>query len=346
MLPLFLHRAFSPFMELVFFGGKGGVGKSTTAAATATYIASLAPQKRVLLISFDMAHNLSDLFDREIGDKTTQVMDNLWAIEPDADRYTEEFVSEFVSKSKELLMSMPIVRRLTDLEKYIDESFSAAAIPLAVKNSIFFEEIISNSTEYDVFVVDMPPTGNMISIFEVPKTSMQVLLKSTLETMDKVSEFMQTIRRFNPATWFRPQQEQKHRRNVAKDLVRMLRELDARGDTIMKLLREQSSLRFVSIPERPSFEEIRRASQLVGKYVRLDGVVINKIVPQGIPCPHCNGEHEHQQRYIRLIEETFAGKAIWKATRMDDEVIGIDRLMAFSRMLYPGGTLDEVRMPG
>ncbi|MEX2682798.1 MAG: ArsA family ATPase, partial [Candidatus Sigynarchaeota archaeon] len=172
--------------KLIFFGGKGGVGKSTTSAATAVYLAKLRPDKKIFLISFDIAHNLGDLFNMEIGDKITQVLPNLWAMEPDAERYTEDFVKVFVEKAKKLALDMPLVKKLTNLEQYIEESFSAASIPLAVKNSIFFDQILESENDFDMFIVDMPPTGNMVSIFEVPKTTMQVFLKSTLETMDKV----------------------------------------------------------------------------------------------------------------------------------------------------------------
>ncbi len=330
-------------VDLIFFGGKGGVGKSTTSAATAVHLAKLKPDKRILLISFDIAHNLSDIFNMDVGDKETKVLDNLWVIEPDADRYTEEFVKVFVEKAKELAYMAPLVKKITNLEQYIEESFSAASIPLAVKNSIFFEEIITKSDSYDLFVVDMPPTGNMISIFEIPKTTIQVFLKSTLETMDKVMEFMQTIRKFNPVYWFKPVSEK--RRNIAKELVQMLRELDARGDKIMKLLKYNSSLRFVTIPERPSFEEIKRAAQIVGKYTRLDGVVVNKIIHDGIECNFCQREAQNQKKYIKLIEDTFQGKKIWKGYKMDDEAIGMDKMLEFGRMIYQAQNFNDIVHP-
>ncbi|MFX0098230.1 MAG: ArsA family ATPase [Candidatus Hodarchaeota archaeon] len=329
--------------ELIFFGGKGGVGKSTTSAATATFLAKLKPDKKILLISFDMAHNLSDIFSLEIGDKITQILDNLWAIEPDAERYTEEFTKEFVEKARALVKTIPLVKQLSNLDEYIDETYSAASIPLAVKNSIFFEEIITKSQDYDIFVIDMPPTGNMISIFEVPKTSIQVLLKNTLETIDKVRKFVKTLKNLNPANWFRSTNEK--RKNLAKDLLEMLRELDRRGDKIIKLLKENSSLRFVSIPERPSFEEIKRASAIVEKYVKLDGVVINKIIQHDNGCPHCNMESINQKKYIKLIEDEFKGKKIWKGYKFDEEALGIEKMIEFAEIIYEGQDFDEILHP-
>ncbi|NMC08144.1 MAG: TRC40/GET3/ArsA family transport-energizing ATPase [Candidatus Lokiarchaeota archaeon] len=330
--------------KLIFFGGKGGVGKSTTSAATAVYLAKLNPEKKIFLISFDIAHNVGDLFDMEIGDKITQVLPNLWAMEPDADRYTEDYVRDFVEKAKKLMYDLPLVKKMTNLEQYIEESFSAASIPLAVKNSIFFDQILETENDYDIFVVDMPPTGNMVSIFEVPKTTMQVFLKSTLETMDKVLEFVAAMRKLNPANWFRPGANER-RKNQAAELLGMLKELDRRNDRIMRMLKTLSSLRFVTIAERPSYEEIRRAADLVKKYVPLEGIVINKLNHDGLDCKFCATETVHQKKYVKLIEETFKDKRIWRTWRVEDEVIGVAKLEAFARSLYEGETFETIIRP-
>ncbi len=335
------------FTRIIIFGGKGGVGKSTTSAATAVYLAKLNPEKKIFLISFDIAHNLGDLFDMEIGDKITQVLPNLWAMEPDADRYTEDYTKGFVEKAKKLLFDLPMVKKLTNLESYIEESFSAASIPLAVKNSIFFDQILASENDYDYFIVDMPPTGNMVSIFEVPKTTMQVFLKSTLETMDKVLEFVAAMRKMNPLNWFRPGANER-RKNQAAELLEMLKELDRRNDRIMRMLKTLSSLRFVTIAERPSYEEIRRAADLVKKYVPLEGVVINKLNPEYlIDCKFCATETVHQKKYVKLIEEDehFKDKKIWRAWRLENEVIGIDKLVDFAKALYKDETFEDIVRP-
>nr|MDO8109011.1 ArsA family ATPase [Candidatus Sigynarchaeota archaeon] len=330
--------------DILIFGGKGGVGKSTTSTATAVHLARLDPSKKIFIISFDIAHNLSDIFSVDIGDKIVQVLPNLWAMEPDAERYTEEFVHDFVVKAKKLALDMPLVKRLTNLDAYIEESFSAASIPLAVKNSIFFDEVLEKENEFDVIVIDMPPTGNMISIFEVPKTTMQVFLKTTLETMDNVLEFVSTMRKMNPLNWFRPGTSEK-RKNMAAELLGMLKELDRRNDRIMKLLKNNSSLRFVTIAERPSYEEIRRANDMTKKYVRLDGIVINKINPEGLDCQFCEKESVYQKKYIALIEDYFKGQKIWKSYRMDEEVIGLQQLQQFGERVYKDDDFNSIIHP-
>ncbi|MHA2473020.1 MAG: ArsA-related P-loop ATPase [Promethearchaeota archaeon] len=83
--------------KIIILGGKGGVGKSTISAATAVTLSDLVPEKKILLISFDMAHNLSDLFNSEIGNKMTSITNNLWAIEPDANEYAEKYTKNLIT---------------------------------------------------------------------------------------------------------------------------------------------------------------------------------------------------------------------------------------------------------
>jgi len=81
--------------KIIVLGGKGGTGKSTISAATAIRLSDLLPEKKILLISFDMAHNLSDLLSRDIGNKITPITSNLRAIEPDPNVYAEIYTNAF-----------------------------------------------------------------------------------------------------------------------------------------------------------------------------------------------------------------------------------------------------------
>src|SRR5271157_3407379 len=95
--------------RLIVLGGKGGVGKSSISAATALRIGQFASDKKVLLISFDIAHNLGDMFLMEVGDKITQLHENVYGIEPDPDKFAEEFTKVFAEKMRQLLLNMPLV---------------------------------------------------------------------------------------------------------------------------------------------------------------------------------------------------------------------------------------------
>ena len=89
MRPSFLEND----RRFVFFGGKGGVGKTTSAVACALYFAEQNPNKKILLVSTDPAHSVGDSLDQQIGDRTVPVqgVENLFAREADAERLLAEF---------------------------------------------------------------------------------------------------------------------------------------------------------------------------------------------------------------------------------------------------------------
>ena len=157
--------------KIIVLGGKGGVGKSSISAATAVLLSDLLPNKKILLISFDMAHNLSDLFKLEIGNKVTQLTKNLWGIEPDADSYARKYTKDLIEKMKILTKQMPLVGKIPQIEKFIDTTFTSDSIPLALKNAMFFQKILdaedvdTQDIKYDIIIADFPPTANMVTLF-------------------------------------------------------------------------------------------------------------------------------------------------------------------------------------
>ena len=166
---------------------------------------------------------------------------------------------------------MPLSKFIPDLEKFIDDTFQAKSIPLALKNAIFFQSILDadhpvnwmdsdqqneeNQGEkvpiFNIIVADMPPTGNMVALFEVPEDTMKHLLKYSLDIAASVQEFVQKIQKvgkvINPFNWFRNEQVTKEQRNLAKEILVMLHEMEARGQRISDLMKGIGSLRLVQL---------------------------------------------------------------------------------------------------
>ena len=143
--------------RIIVLGGKGGVGKSSISAATALKLSQLLPNKKILIISFDMAHNLSDLFLKEIGNKITQLSNNLWGIEPDPNIYAEEYTRNLLVKMKALMKQMPFVGFIPQIENFINTTFTSDSIPLALKNAIFFQKILdaedlTQEIQFDIII--------------------------------------------------------------------------------------------------------------------------------------------------------------------------------------------------
>lgn len=343
-------------MKLLIFGGKGGVGKSSISAATAVQLSNLLPKQNILLISFDIAHNLSDLFAQQIGNELTQITSNLWVIEPDPDLYAEKVTQRFGTLMRELLSATPIVKRMPKLEEYIQETFTADSMTLSLKNALFFQRIIDaddmiedmkeadsaisnfdllQKMKFDYIIADFPPTGNMISLFEVPKNTVQVVLKSTLRMFAEMKDFLKKIK--NAAKLLNPFSKEvtEEQKNRSKEILSIINDVEERAERVTTLMKESGSLRLVTMPEKPSYEELKRARELSKPYITLDAVHINRIIPQKYHrCDFCRQMREIQNKYIKDIETDFAEVMIWKSHMMKNEPIGLNGLQKLANEIF------------
>ena len=344
-------------MKLLIFGGKGGVGKSSISAATAVKLAELLPEdQKILLISFDIAHNLSDLFEKSIGNELTEIKSNLWVIEPDPDLYAEKVTERFGTLMRELLSSTPVVKRMPKLEEYIQDTFTTKSMSLSLKNALFFQRIIDaddiiedmkeadsaianfdslQKMKFDYIIADFPPTGNMISLFEVPKNTVQVVLKSTLQLFAEMKDFFKKIK--TAAKILNPfskgvTEEQKNR---SKEILAIINNVEKRAERLTILMKESGSLRLVTIPEKPSYEELKRARELTKPYMSLDAVHINRIIHTKYHrCDMCSQLRKIQDKYIKAIEADFSDVKIWKSHMLRKEPIGLRGLRKLADEIF------------
>ncbi|MBN2156090.1 MAG: ArsA family ATPase [Candidatus Lokiarchaeota archaeon] len=349
-------------MQLLIFGGKGGVGKSSISAATAVKLSELVPKtSNILLISFDIAHNLSDLFERPIGNELTQILPNLWAIEPDPELYAQKVTQRFGELMREFISSMPIVRKMPKLEEYIENTFTTKSMTLSMKNALFFQRIIDaddiiedmkdadsaiqnfdllQKMKFDYIVADFPPTGNMISLFEVPKNTIQIVLKSTLTLFSEMKEFFKNIQKatkiLNPFSKGTTEDQ----KNRSKEILEIINNVEKRAERVTNLMRESGSLRLVTIPEKPSYEELKRARDLTTSYINLDAVHINRIIHEKYHrCEMCRKVRKIQNKYIQAIESDFSNIMIWKSHMLLEEPIGLNGLKKLGNEIF-GSIID------
>lgn len=142
--------------KYLFFSGKGGVGKTTMAAATAVRMADSG--KKTLILSTDPASNLADVFEQPIGHRIREILPNLFAMEIDPDVATEEYREHVIGPMRGV---MP-----PDVMKVLEEQFrSACTVEIASFDR--FTDFLGK-TEFDVVIFDTAPTGHTIRLLELP----------------------------------------------------------------------------------------------------------------------------------------------------------------------------------
>lgn len=303
-------------MRILLFTGKGGVGKTTTAAATA--LACSDRGARTLVVSTDPAHSLGDAYGIELGDQPGPIdRRNLWGQQLDATERMEESWGEISAWLQEVFAWAGIdaieAEELSVLPG-LDEIFALADI-----------KAHAASGDWDVVVVDCAPTAETIRLLSLP---------------DILSWYMERLfplgRRVNKIV--SPALGRLTSLPVAGDEVfGATRRFYDRLEGVKELLTDPdtTSVRLVVNPEKMVIAEARRTYTYLSLFgYRVDCVVANRLLPEGVTDPWFDRWRELHAQHLSAIEEGFAPVPVLRAELADDELVGVDALRSFAMGLY------------
>ncbi len=292
-------------MRIILYLGKGGVGKTTVAAATAVRSAELG--YRTLVASTDIAHSLADSFDIPLSDKPKQIAPNLWAQEisvvADIHNYWGT-IQEYVSG----LMSGPGINSVV-----ADELSAIPGMDEIV--SLLHINMQAKEQNFDRVIIDAAPTGETIRLLTIPDTFRWYA--GHLSRYD--TTVMRALKPFAGKLL-----------NGPTALFDALGKLDEATAELRATLSnpEISSYRVVLQPEKMVLREAERAISYLGLFnYPVDSVVVNRILPDAAEeSAFYNQRREIQQRYMEMIENNFRPLPIWYAPYYAHEVVGIEAL--------------------
>jgi arsenite-transporting ATPase len=302
-------------LRVLLFTGKGGVGKTTVAAATAVRAARAG--KRTLVMSTDSAHSLGDSFEAEIGGRPTLVADSLWAQQIDAQDRLEDNWREIQDYMVEIMnwagTETIQAEELTVLPG-LDEIFALIDVKTHVE-----------SGDYDVLVVDCAPTAETLRLLSLPE-----IMSWYIERIFPVE------RRLVKAV--RPIVSRMTSLPIAGDQVfaaieRLHRNLDA----VKRILTDEkvSSVRLVLNPEKMVIAEARRTYTYLGLFgYRVDAVVVNRIIPDDVVDPYFGKWKDIQAEHLATVRESFEPVPILTARLFDREMVGVPLLVEMGDEVY------------
>ena len=305
----------------LFFGGKGGVGKTTAASATALYLLNqLKQNESILLFSTDPAHSLSDSLDVRVGNRLVQVKQlrgaRLFAYEMDASLALERFRAAHGKVLAE------IAERGTLLdEQDINELLSLSLPGLDEVMSLFELSELDREGRYAHIVVDTAPSGH---------TSRLLRLPGVFERVIRALDLMGEKHRYIVAHFAR-------RRVAADEVDIFLRDLSERVEAVRAVLhdREQTSFTLVTIPEAMSVLETKRYLELLtDQGVPVKDLIVNRVEQEHGACAYCRARVQTQRPWIKEIASTFKNLRIHYLPLQSKEVRGIDDLKRISKLIW------------
>jgi arsenite-transporting ATPase len=299
----------------VLFTGKGGVGKTTVASATALRAADAG--LRTLVLSTDPAHSLADALDVPLGDTPAPVADRLWGQQLDARvRFEETWddVRGFVVDLLRWAGAGEIEAAELSVVPGLDEVFALADI-----------KAFATSDEYDLVVVDCAPTAETIRLLSLPD-----VLGWYMDRFFNVSRRLTSM--------VRPALTRLTTMPVASDEVfAAVRRFYDRLDGVRELLTDAdvTSARIVVNPERMVIAEARRTFTYLSMFgYSVDAVIANRLLPESIEDPWFAQWRDAQTEHLGTIRESFAPVPVLTADLAAHELRGVEDLQKLGTALY------------
>jgi arsenite-transporting ATPase len=300
--------------RVLLFTGKGGVGKTTSAAGTAAL--SAASGLRTLVMSTDAAHSLADALGVSVGEGATPVADNLFVQQVNAQRMFEESWG--------------------DIQHYLISVLGAIDVdPIAAEELTVIpgaEEILAllalrdacHSGKYDVVIVDCAPTGETLRLLALPEV-LQWYIDKVLPAERRVIKALRPV--LTKATGVPMPGD-----GVFDAIVRLHDDL---ADVRSILTSANASVRVVLTPESVVVAEARRSLTMLSLYgYRVDGVIANRVFPEDVDDPWVSGWAEQQRAILADLRDSFAGLPIWVGHYQPGEPVGVAALGDFARNIY------------
>jgi len=302
-------------MRIVLVTGKGGVGKTTVAAATA--LATADAGDRTLVSSTDPAHSLADAFEVGLGDDPVQLTDRLSGQQID----TQHQLDRYWGSIREQIMSVFDWGGVSGIEAEeflvfpgMDELFALLEVNRHAR-----------SGQYDTIIVDCAPTAETLRLLSLPEVLSWYFEK-----------ILPTERRLLRAA--RPLLSRMTDLPVPEDRVFEAAQGVFGGIEEVKLLLgnpEVTSARLVVNPEKMVIDEARRTFTYLSLFgYGVDGVVINRVLPDEVSDPYFSRWHTIQKSHLDTIDEAFADVPRLRLRLFDDEMVGLDRLRTMASELY------------
>lgn len=304
-------------MRIVLVTGKGGVGKTTVAAATA--LAAADAGHRVLVTSTDPAHSLADALEVALGSDPTEVSVRLHGQQIDTRQQLDRHWGSIRRQLIEVLDwggADGIEAEEFLIFPGMDELFALIEVNRHAR-----------SGDYDVVVVDCAPTAETLRLLSLPEV-LSWYFEKVLPTERRIMKAARPL--LGKLTNLPlPEDEVFNAAQSIFESIEGVRELMSQP--------EITSARLVVNPEKMVIDEARRTYSYLGLFgYGVDGVVINRILPEAVADPYFERWRTIQKGHLDSIDEAFADVPRLRLRLFDDEMVGLDRLRLMADELYGG----------
>jgi arsenite/tail-anchored protein-transporting ATPase len=304
--------------RILFFGGKGGVGKTTCAAALS--LTASRAGRRVLLVSTDPAHSTSDVFETPVGPTEREILPGLTGLEIDAGREARRYVDEAKTRMSKLFSQAVIEEAARQIEL-------TASMPGVADLAVFdrmSDLIVSRAGAYDLVVFDTAPTGHALQMLRMP---------------DRLSSWVSALARRRREGLEARERASGESAGAGRRADPVLDILEARRARLAALRAnlaqgEQVAFVLVMIPERlPIEESVRAAHELADAGITMGAVVVNRVLPDAASGEYFEARKVQERVYLAEIERRMPPVPRVMVPQLESDVHGVSGLDRVSAWL-------------
>ncbi|KFZ38108.1 arsenic ABC transporter ATPase [Shewanella mangrovi] len=327
--------------QVIWVGGKGGVGKTTVSSSLALLAANR--NKKVLLVSTDPAHSLSDAFGRHIGNHITRMAPNLDALEIDPDDEVEQHLAQVTSQLKRFTRP----EMFSEIERQMRLTRQSPGAQEAALLERIAKTIALAQQQYDLVIFDTAPTGHTLRLLSLPEAMAawtQGLLKAN-ERSEKLGAVMEHLtpksgrdvtNPFDDPTEHATAGMDPRNKAIAETLLTRQRLLQRTREILLD--KQKTALLFVLTPEKlPILETSRAVASLQQEHLPLAGLVVNRILPESADGEFLAQRRIQEQKHLADIDQRFSQLPLFKLPLQPTDIEGIDGLAAMSERLANSG---------
>jgi arsenite-transporting ATPase len=308
-------------VRIIFFAGKGGVGKTSVAAATGIKAAELG--HRTVVMSLDVAHSLADIFDLEKGlldqnkGQPVEINKNLWIQELDIQEEIQRYWGDIHRYLSSLLNT-------TGLDEVLAEELAILPGMEEVSLLLYINKYVRDN-EFDVILLDCAPTGESLRFISIP-TTLDWYMKKIFKLERTVIKYVRPVAK---RMYDVPLPDDNYFQAI-EDLFEKLKGVDQ-----ILVDPKVTTVRLVTNPEKVVLKETQRAFMYFCLYkMNIDAIIMNRMLPETITDDYFKGWIKGQQFHFDEAKDIFAPVPIFPVNLFTGEIIGYAKLKELSAQIY------------